>query len=281
MSSLRIPAFHAGSINDVQSVTPTDTLAEFREQVKKEQAEKSVRQKMSEPALTKLRAIREQDKQQEIDNAKFAAGLKLVIVNETNLGLLIERCNTSIPAKQIDRRVLKLGWWIRAGYRLGEEIDSVMLINFFSELIPDEKTMSDSAFAEIVDGESATRLKASRIRRGLLKAEDRSERLVPEPVEGVDFTVTRDLNGDVFSLDYLTAADDPVWTGIPKPKEPVIRRCKAGKKCLRYEHRKAAPVAGKGEYCSRHCSESAKARAKRHETSISKVQEVAAAAQSI
>ena len=241
-----------------------DTLAEFRQQVRQEQAEKSVRQKMSEPALTKLRAIREQDRQQETNDAKFAAALKLIIVSPENLRLLIDRCNKSVPVEQIDRRAMKLDWFIAAGYRLGEEIDSVTLLNFFSELVGDEMTMSDSQFKSMWDIESAEKLKASRIRRGLLTEEEsKSERLVPEPVERTDFTVERDANGEVLDIEYLTAADEPVWTGVPKPPEPIVRRCKAGKQCLRYEHRKAAPVAGKGDYCSRNCSESVKAREKR------------------
>ena len=42
-----------------------------------------------------------------------------------------------------------LAWWIAAGFRLGFEIDSVTLVNFFSELVDHEMAMSDSRFASL------------------------------------------------------------------------------------------------------------------------------------
>ena len=41
-----------------------------------------------------------------------------------------------------------------------------------------------------------------------------------------------------------------------------VRLCAAGNLCLRYEHRKAAPAKGRGQYCSRNCSESFKVRSR-------------------
>src|SRR5207248_10476974 len=41
-----------------------------------------------------------------------------------------------------------------------------------------------------------------------------------------------------------------------------VRLCASGKFCLRYEHRKPAPAKGRGQYCSRNCSESFKVRSR-------------------
>ncbi len=240
-------------------VEEIDPLAKFREQVR--QDDEKPAKKMSETALAKLHAIKEQDRLDAIANGKFATALQSVIVTHDNLVKLITRCNTSIPPKQITRRAAKLGWWIAAGFLLGREIDSVCLINFFSTLVGEEETMADSEFAEIWDAESAEKFKASRIRRGVIS--ESAPKAVSEPVEGVDFVVTRDFNGDVLTIDYLTADTASVWTGLPEPAAPEVRRCASGTKCLQYHARKPGMVKGKGQYCSKNCSDSAVARARR------------------
>jgi len=217
----------------------TDSLAMFREQVKNE-----VRPTMSESAAQKLRAINEADRLDKIDNGRFCTALKSVIVTPDNLRKLIERIQCTgfidpesgeyikhgflddkgnfqplkVEVSDLERRVNKLMWWIMAGFELGREIDSVHLINFFSELTQDEMYMTDSQFNDQWRVKNAERVKASRISRGIIK-----------PVES----------------------------------EPVYRPCKSGKKCMRFEKRKPAPAAGKGEYCSPACSASARARQKR------------------
>jgi hypothetical protein len=50
-----------------------------------------------------------------------------------------------------ERRAQKLGWWIAAGYRLGEEIDSVTVINFLSGLTSGEHSLSDARFYQHVE----------------------------------------------------------------------------------------------------------------------------------
>ena len=42
------------------------------------------------------------------------------------------------------------------------------MVNFFSVLVDDEHTMSDTAFANIWNPAAAAKLKASRIRRGVI-----------------------------------------------------------------------------------------------------------------
>src|SRR5207237_10189923 len=116
-------------------------------------------------------------------------------------------------------------------------------------------------FTQMWNREYAEKIKQSRLRRGIIKVE--AQRTTPEPIEGIDFVVSRTGNGNVQTIEYLTAADEPVWTGVPKPKAPEVRRCKAGRKCLKFVNRRPAPVQGKGDYCTRNCSESATARAKR------------------
>jgi hypothetical protein len=139
----------------------TDRLAIYRQQVSDEAAEKSVRGKMSEPALAKLRAIKEQEKYDAIDAERFRNGLRSVVVNPENLKKLIERCNTSIAPTQIECRVRRLTWWIDAGYLLGREIDSVGLINFFSCLTDGDWKDAD-----------ARKRRESRLSRGLVSTSD-------------------------------------------------------------------------------------------------------------
>jgi len=46
-------------------------------------------------------------------------------------------------------------------------------------------------------------------------------------------------------------------------EEPAFRPCKSAKKCMKFEKRKPAPAAGKGDYCSTACAASDRARQKR------------------
>jgi hypothetical protein len=147
-----------------------DVLAIYRQQVRAEKEDKSERGKMSDAALAKLRALKEQDRTQEIRDARFTSALKLVIVTPENLAKLIERCNVSPVTTQTVRRVQKLAWWITAGFRLGSEIDSVTMVNFFSELVGDEKTMSDTRFASLWNSAAAAKLRASRQSAGLIES---------------------------------------------------------------------------------------------------------------
>jgi hypothetical protein len=143
-----------------------DSLAVFREQVKAEQANKP---SMSEAAAQKLRALNETERLDKIANSRFCNALKSVIVNDENLTKLLRRCHTSTPLTDIERRVHKLNWFILAGYELGREIDSVCMINFFSELTQDETYMSDSAFASQWTAKDATRTKQYRLDHGIIK----------------------------------------------------------------------------------------------------------------
>jgi hypothetical protein len=119
----------------IQEINGADRLAVYRLQVSEEV---KVRAKMSDPALAKLRALKEQERIEAIGGERFRNALQSVIVNPANLRALIERCNTSIRPVQIEQRVQRLNWWIDAGYLLGREIDTVTLINFFSSLTPGE-----------------------------------------------------------------------------------------------------------------------------------------------
>jgi hypothetical protein len=214
-----------------------DSLAIYREQVKNEQSNKP---SMSEAAAQKLRAINEAERLDKIANGRFCTALKSVIVNEENLTKLIIRCHTTPPLdqrgwldgayryhkvtdvlsseQQLSRMVHKLNWFISAGYKLGREIDSISLINYFSALTESEAYMSDSAFAAQWTAKDAAAKRQYRLDHGIIEADT---------------------------------------------TEPVYRPCKSGKKCLRFEKRKPAPAAGKGEYCSTACAASDRARQKR------------------
>jgi hypothetical protein len=142
-----------------------DALAAFRLQARQELEERG---KMSDAALAKLRAIRELDKARAAVDDRFATALKSVMVTPENLVKLIQTCNVSMPVTQIERRAQKLAWWIAAGYRLGEEIDGIAMVNLFSELVDEERTMSESKFTSLWPASAAMKLKASRLSRGLI-----------------------------------------------------------------------------------------------------------------
>jgi len=144
-----------------------DRLEKFREQVAAEDA--APRGKMGEAALTKLRAMAGQNKIDALDTERFKNGLLSIAPTDAILGKLIERC--SKDGKHAGRRAGKLRYWIMAGYLLGREIDSVPLVNFFSELSPDEAKMTDNQFATQWTNESAKKRLKSRLDRGIIKPE--------------------------------------------------------------------------------------------------------------
>jgi len=144
----------------ITEINEVDRLAIYRQQVSEEA---KVRGRMSEPALAKLRALKEQERFEAIDGERFRNALQSVVVNPANLRTLIERCNTSILPVQIEQRVQRLNWWIDTGYLLGREIDAVSLINFFSSLTPGEDL---SGWTD----KEAKKRKESRIARGLANA---------------------------------------------------------------------------------------------------------------
>ena len=152
----------------LEPIPETDSLTVYREQVKAEQANKP---SMSEAAAQKLRSINETERLDKIANDRFCNALKSVIVSDENLTKLLTRCHTSTPLTDIDRRVHKLNWWIAAGFQLGREIDSVTMINFFSELTPDEMLMSDSNFAAQWTAKDAAWRKQYRLAHGIIKAD--------------------------------------------------------------------------------------------------------------
>jgi hypothetical protein len=163
-------------VSEVETVLPVqdaeDPLAKFRAQVAAEKAEP--RNTMSESALAKLRAIREQDRLDDIASARFKTALSQIVVTPENIRTLVERCNQSVPqpADILDRMAAKLGYQIAAGFELGREIDSVGTINFLAGLTPDEAKVSADRFAREWDGKTAAKLKQSRLTRGLISASD-------------------------------------------------------------------------------------------------------------
>ena len=129
---------------------------------------------MSDAALLKLRAQREQDKADAIVKERFGNALRSVVVTPENLRRLIERCNTSVPPTPatLDRMAHKLEWWITAGYFLGREIDSIMLINLMSNLSPDEIKMTDAKFASMWNFKDAAKRTQSRLSRGIVAPDE-------------------------------------------------------------------------------------------------------------
>lgn len=152
------------------SAPTEDALAYFRAQAKAELEEKSQRSKMSDAALAKLRAIKEQDRLQASSEERFASALRLIKPTPENLLTLTDRCNRSVPVQQLSRRAAKLGWWIAAGFRLGHEIDSLTMLSLFSDLTSEEKTASDSRFNNLWSPASAAKLRDLRTERGLIES---------------------------------------------------------------------------------------------------------------
>ena len=128
---------------------------------------------MSDAAVEKFRTMKEQDRTANIAGERFRNALAFVVTTPDNLRKLIFRCDAGEP---LDRRVHKLKWWIDAGFQLGREIDSVHLIGFFSRLVPEELKMSDKTFAATWDAGSSKKLRASRIRRELIPADEKKRK---------------------------------------------------------------------------------------------------------
>lgn len=158
-----------------------ESLAVFREQVKADK--KHVR--MSETAKAQFRAIKEHKDVIAFHYERLKKSLADVEPTRENLAKLIQQseqpsADTGFtlspypefkiikipkPVAQLDHRVQKLSWWISAGYRLGEEIDSLGAVRFLSTLT---EKMSDKEFANTWSDESAKKLRESRTRRGLI-----------------------------------------------------------------------------------------------------------------
>jgi hypothetical protein len=138
---------------------------------------------MGERQRAQLNSIKEQEKADKFIAEKFASALASVKATPDNLQKLIERCAsqwlTSPELTHLDRRAHKVRGWIAAGLLLGREISTVGAVNFFSELVGDELTMSETSFLKLWNMPSAAKLKQSRINRGLIPADARET--VSEP----------------------------------------------------------------------------------------------------
>jgi len=217
----------------IEAAQEVDVLAEFRAQVAAEKAEP--RGKMTDAAVAKFRAIKEQERFDSIAAERFRNALLSVVPTPENLKRLVVNTRLSTPVLEYaDRMVrtvdlaarmsLKLAWWIAAGYKLGREIDSVAMLNFFSELTLDEVAMTDKQFAAVWDAASAKKRLQSRLSREIIKAD-------PEP---------------------------------EKPTRPAkVRLCKSGAKCVWLKYRKPAAAVGRSLYCTPACQKCDLARQRR------------------
>ncbi len=151
-----------------------DKLAVFRAQV---QEEAKTHGKMSDAAVAKLRSQKDADRLEAIGLERFANALKSVVTTPENLEKLIVRCvYAGPPEKNLDRRAHKLQWWITAGFRLGEEINTPGQIRFMSDLTQDEARMTDAQFQKPWDMKAAEKLKQRRTEQGLV-SDTKPERL--------------------------------------------------------------------------------------------------------
>jgi hypothetical protein len=126
-----------------------------------------------------------------------------------------------------DKMSLKLAWWIAAGYKVGREIDSVAMINFFSELTQNEVSMTDKQFATVWDAASAKKRLQYRLSHGIIEADSEPEK-------------------------------------SPKPAKPAeVRLCKSDEKCIWLKYRKPAAAVGRSLYCTPACQKCDIARQRR------------------
>jgi hypothetical protein len=128
---------------------------------------------MSEAAVEKFRTMKEQDKSASIAGERFRNALSAVVPSKENLLKLLNECDRTVT---FDRSVHKLLWWIDAGYLLGREIDSIHMIGLFSRLSGDEFRMADREFVNTWDAASAKQLRAARIRRELILADEKTRK---------------------------------------------------------------------------------------------------------
>jgi hypothetical protein len=210
-----------------------DTLAEFRAQVAAEKAEP--RGKMTDTALHKFRAIKEQERLDSIAAERFRNALSSVVPTPENLRQLVINTRLSTPVlKYADRMIrtvdiadkmsLKLAWWIAAGYKLGREIDSVTMINFFSDLTLAEVSMTEWEFAAVWDAASAKKRLQYRLSHGIIEADSEPEK---------------------------------------PPKPAKVRLCKSDEKCIWLKRRKPAAAVGRSLYCTPACQKCDIARQRR------------------
>ncbi len=220
-----------------------DALAGFRAQLAAEKAEP--RGKMTDAAVAKLRAIKEQERLYAIAAERFRNALSSVVPTPENLRQLVINTRLSTPKLNYGRNSIdkwiptvnladkmsrKLAWWIAAGYELGREIDCVTTINFFSELTLAEVEMTDKQFAAVWDAASAKKRLQYRLSRGIIKAD-------PEP---------------------------------EKPSKPVkVRLCKSREKCVWLKYRKPAAAVGRSLYCTPACQKCDLARQRRSVPTLS------------
>ena len=143
------------------------------------QEDKQKSRPMGERQRAQLNSIKELEKSDKVVAERFANALSSVKATPDNLQKLIERCASqwlsSPELTHPGRRAHKLRWWITAGFLLGREINTVGAVNFFSELVGDELTMSETSFLKLWDMPSAAKLKQSRINRGLMPADETRE----------------------------------------------------------------------------------------------------------
>jgi hypothetical protein len=105
---------------------------------------------------------------------RFANALASVRTDAASLKNLILRmryAGRKQGEKELSRRVHKLAWFIKAGYRLGVEIDSPCLVEFFYDVTKGEMALSDAKFAAEWDDRSAMARRRLRIERGLVSEE--------------------------------------------------------------------------------------------------------------
>jgi hypothetical protein len=209
----------ARPMSEIPEIRGEDPLAKFRQVA----AIKTEPRGMSDVALAKVRASKEQTRIDSIEDDRFKTALLCVMPTSENLAKLIVRC--SHTDEHITRRLTKLGWWISAGFKLGREIDSMTIVNFLSDLTPDEIALTDRQFAERWDDASAKKRLKSRIERGVI-------------------------------------ATEPETNVTPRPQGD-IRPCKSGPKCIWVKRRKPAPAVGRSQYCTPVCGQSDMARRKR------------------
>jgi hypothetical protein len=152
----------------------------------------------------------------------------------------------------LSRSAHKLLWFIKAGYKLGREIDSLSTIAFMSAVTPNEMTMSDAEYASAWMDKGAIAHLKTRVSNGLdlvngkpkIRAKAKTKRLICQKCD------------EVFESHRRSTKYCPTCAGRIDPSK---RYCALGKSCLN-SSRNIPKLAQPGkQYCSDTCLGAAQA----------------------
>jgi hypothetical protein len=253
-------------------IPDTDKLAKFRAQVAVEKL--MPRNKMSDAALEKLRAQKDQDKADAIVNERFKNALGSIVVTPENLRALLIRIQPKGFINPETGEFVPFGFLndkgeFEAHLNLPNHgwLDGAYKYHTASEFLSVEEQLERMSWklnwwiaAGYLFGREIDEIGLINFFSNLTLMEccmSDKEFFANWDMESAAKRKQSRINREVIDKD--PEPEKPV-----KPvKPPVIRLCRAGKGCMRIKARKPAPCEGKSAYCCPMCMQSDKARSKR------------------